>query len=48
MFGIIDSVIKPKTERPPNFVSAEECCKILADCCSNKTKHYLNKKHSLI
>ena len=31
MFGIVNSLIKPKTESLPYFVSTEECCNKFAD-----------------
>ena len=31
MFAIVNSLIKPKTESLPNFVSTEECCNKFAD-----------------
>ena len=30
MFGIVNSLIKSKTESLPNFVSTEECCNTFA------------------
>ena len=31
MFGIVNTLIKPKNESLPNFVSTEECCNKSAD-----------------
>ena len=40
MFGIVNSLIKPKTERLPYFVSAEECCnKLLLQSLYYTRKH---------
>ena len=39
MFGIVNSLIKPKTESLTNFVFTEECCNKFADFSFNKSKH---------
>ena len=39
MFGIVNSLIKPKTESLPNFVSTEECCHKFANFFIKKLKH---------
>ena len=39
MFGIVNSLIKPKTESLPNFMSTEECCNKFADFFIKQSKN---------
>ena len=44
MFGIVNSLIKPKTESLPYFVSTEECCNKFADCFILKIKTLIDQR----